>query len=353
MDRRNPLRAARAAGLAVLATARARRLLRQIGADAVMGGGGYVAGPVGLAARSLGLPLVLTEADSHLGVANRMLAHTAERVFLAFPIDGREGQRYVLSGRPVPAGTGTRDRGAARGRLGVVADEPCLLVFGGSLGARRLNDATMDAFGGAAPCAVLHVCGRRDHADLRERLERLGSPPHYALHAYVDPFADALAAADLVAARAGGRCSRSRRRGCPRSWCPTRMPPPITRPRTPVTWRPRAPRWWSEITRSTDPGWPVRWRRFSAHRNGCARWPRRRARSPGPTRRSGSPGTSSRWFERRAGRSGYGQALGSVEPGCRQASLRAGVRPRRNRILVYLPTRSPSVTRISITRPAR
>ncbi len=204
MDRRNPLRAARAAGLAVLATARARRLLRQIGADAVMGGGGYVAGPVGLAARSLGLPLVLTEADSHLGVANRMLAHTAERVFLAFPIDGREGQRYVLSGRPVPAGTGTRDRGAARGRLGVVADEPCLLVFGGSLGARRLNDATMDAFGGAAPCAVLHVCGRRDHADLRERLERLGSPPHYALHAYVDPFADALAAADLVAARAGG-----------------------------------------------------------------------------------------------------------------------------------------------------
>ncbi|MDQ3435197.1 MAG: undecaprenyldiphospho-muramoylpentapeptide beta-N-acetylglucosaminyltransferase [Actinomycetota bacterium] len=204
MDRRNPLRAAHAAGLAVLATARARTLLRQIGAGAVMGGGGYVAGPVGLAARSLGVPLFLTEADSHLGVANRMLARTAERVFLAFPIDGREGERYVLSGRPLPAGTQTADRGAARERFGIAAGELCLLVFGGSLGARRLNEATVDAFGMAAPCTVLHVCGRRDHADLRERLERLGSPPHYKLHSYVDPFADALAAADLVAARAGG-----------------------------------------------------------------------------------------------------------------------------------------------------
>jgi len=204
IDRRNPLRAIRAAGLAVLATARARKLLRQIGADAVMGGGGYVAGPVGLAARSLGLPIVLTEADSHLGVANRMLTRMADRVFLAFPIEGREGEPYVCSGRPVPAETGIADGGAARERFGIAPDEMCLLVFGGSLGARRLNEATMDAFGGAAPCAVLHVCGRRDHSDLLERLDLLGSPSHYKLHAYVDRFADALAAADLVAARSGG-----------------------------------------------------------------------------------------------------------------------------------------------------
>jgi len=204
IDRRNPLRAARAGALAVLATARARKLLGEIGAGAVMGGGGYVAGPVGLAARSLRLPLVLTEADSHLGVANRMLAPMAERVFLAFPIEGREGARYVVSGRPLPARTGIADRGAARERFGIGSGERCLLVFGGSLGARRLNEATIDAFGEAAPCAVLHVCGRRDHADLLERLQRLGSPVHYKLHSYVDPFADALAAADLVAARAGG-----------------------------------------------------------------------------------------------------------------------------------------------------
>ena len=204
IDRRNPLRAARAVALAALATGRARKLLKRLGAEAVMGGGGYVAGPVGLAARSLGLPLVLTEADSHLGVTNRLLARMAERVFLAFPIEGREGERYVLSGRPVPRGTGSADRAAARRRFGIEPEEPCLLVFGGSLGARRLNDAAIQAFGRAASCAVLHICGQRDHAGLSRRLEELGVPAHYRLHDYVQPFADALAAADLVAARSGG-----------------------------------------------------------------------------------------------------------------------------------------------------
>jgi UDP-N-acetylglucosamine--N-acetylmuramyl-(pentapeptide) pyrophosphoryl-undecaprenol N-acetylglucosamine transferase len=204
IDRENPVRAARALLLAAGATAQARRLLRSIGADAVLGGGGYVAGPVGLAAGALRLPLALTEADSHLGVANRLLAPLARRVFLAFPVDGRTGGKYVVTGRPVPAGTGQADRRAARQRFGIEADARCLLVFGGSLGARRLNDAAVDAFGAAAPYAVLHACGRRDHDDLRRRLDALGSPPHYRLRAYIEPFADALAAADLVAARAGG-----------------------------------------------------------------------------------------------------------------------------------------------------
>ncbi len=204
IDRRNPLRAARALGLAALALGRARRLLVALRADAVMGGGGYVAGPVGLAARSLGLPLVLTEADSHLGITNRLLARSAARVFLAFPIEGRTGGRYRVVGRPIPADTGRSERTASRERFAIADERPCVLVFGGSLGARRLNDATLEAFGSAAPCDVLHVCGRRDHADLERRLAELGPAPHYHLHDYVDPFADALAAADLVVARSGG-----------------------------------------------------------------------------------------------------------------------------------------------------
>src|SRR5215210_1694753 len=159
----HPLRAARAVLLAARATGRARRLLRGIGADAVLGGGGYVAGPVGLAARTLRLPLALTEADSHLGLTNRLLAPVASRVFLAFPLDGRSGSKYLVTGRPVPEGTDRGDRDAARARLGVPADAQCLLVFGGSLGARRLNDAALDAFGPAAPAAVLHASGQRDY----------------------------------------------------------------------------------------------------------------------------------------------------------------------------------------------
>jgi UDP-N-acetylglucosamine--N-acetylmuramyl-(pentapeptide) pyrophosphoryl-undecaprenol N-acetylglucosamine transferase len=204
IDRRNPLRALRAIALAALALPRAIALLRRLRADAVVGGGGYVAGPVGLAAALLRIPLFLAEADSHLGMANRMLAPLARRVFLSFPLEGRDGSRYVVSGRPVPAGTGHADRIAARRRFEIPDDERCLLVFGGSLGARTLNYAALDAFGGAAPCTILHASGRRDYDDLRARLDELGSPRHYKLHPYIEPFAEALAAADLVAARAGG-----------------------------------------------------------------------------------------------------------------------------------------------------
>jgi UDP-N-acetylglucosamine--N-acetylmuramyl-(pentapeptide) pyrophosphoryl-undecaprenol N-acetylglucosamine transferase len=204
IDRSDPLRAARAAGLAALATGKALRLLRRLRPDVVLGGGGYAAGPVGLAAVALRIPLVLSEADSHLGVSNRLLAPFARRVFLAFPLSGREGTKYEVSGRAIPPGTGGADRAPARERFGLPSDGDCVLIFGGSLGARRLNDAALEAFGQTAPCAVLHVSGRRDEPDLRARLAALGSPPHYRLYAYIQPFADALAAADLVVARAGG-----------------------------------------------------------------------------------------------------------------------------------------------------
>jgi UDP-N-acetylglucosamine--N-acetylmuramyl-(pentapeptide) pyrophosphoryl-undecaprenol N-acetylglucosamine transferase len=208
LDRRNPLRAARAVGLAARAVGRARKLIADGGFDAVMGGGGYVAAPVGLAAVTRRVPLALTEADSHLGIANRMLAPFARRVFLAFPLQGRDGERYEVTGRPIPPGVGAADRAAARRRFGIPEGARCLLVFGGSLGARRLNDAALEAFGrertDVAPLHVLHACGRRDYEDLRARLDDLGAPPHYRLEAYVEPFADAYAAADLACARAGG-----------------------------------------------------------------------------------------------------------------------------------------------------
>jgi UDP-N-acetylglucosamine--N-acetylmuramyl-(pentapeptide) pyrophosphoryl-undecaprenol N-acetylglucosamine transferase len=204
MDRSNPFKAARALALAGAAGPRARRLLKKIGADVVVGAGGYVAGPVGTAARTLGLPLALLEADSHLGLTNRRLAPVAAKVFLAFPIEGRDGSRYEVVGRPIPPGLDEVDRATARARFEVDGDDACLLIYGGSLGARTINLAALDAFGETAPCQVLHVCGHRDHAELRRRLDALGPPPHYRLHAYLDRFAEALAAADLTVARAGG-----------------------------------------------------------------------------------------------------------------------------------------------------
>jgi UDP-N-acetylglucosamine--N-acetylmuramyl-(pentapeptide) pyrophosphoryl-undecaprenol N-acetylglucosamine transferase len=199
LSRTNPLRAARALARSARAVVDARSLLSELAPHAVMGGGGYVAGPFGLAALTRGIPLVLTEADSHLGLSNRMLAPRARRVCLSFPIEGRDGPRYRVTGRPIPTHRG--ERTGARERLGIAPTERCVLVFGGSLGARTINQAALRAFGSGA-FRVLHVCGRRDYAELAEHPLRAG----YDLREYldIDEFTDALAASDLVVARAGG-----------------------------------------------------------------------------------------------------------------------------------------------------
>jgi UDP-N-acetylglucosamine--N-acetylmuramyl-(pentapeptide) pyrophosphoryl-undecaprenol N-acetylglucosamine transferase len=205
LDRRNPLRAAGALMRSARAIRAARRLLAEQVAEAVLGGGGYVAGPVGLAAVRMGLPLVLTEADSHLGLANRLLARRAQRVCLAFPIPGREGPPYVVTGRPVPRAVLDADRGAARERFGLAVNERCLAVVGGSLGARSINLVALAAFAqGNIRTRVVHVAGHRDFPELERRWREAGSPPGYTLLDYEPDLGDVLAAADLVLARAGG-----------------------------------------------------------------------------------------------------------------------------------------------------
>jgi UDP-N-acetylglucosamine--N-acetylmuramyl-(pentapeptide) pyrophosphoryl-undecaprenol N-acetylglucosamine transferase len=206
IDRRNPLRAARAGLEALGAVGAARRVLRARGADVVMGGGGFVAGPAGLAATLTGTPLVLTEADSHLGLANRLLAGRARRVCLAFPIDGRDGERYLVTGRPVPEAVVRAERSGARDRFGIAAEARCLLVMGGSQGARSINLAAIEAFAerDGRDFDVLHLAGERDFPELEARLADAPYKERYALLAYEPDLGDVLAASDLVLGRSGG-----------------------------------------------------------------------------------------------------------------------------------------------------
>ncbi len=199
LDRRNPLRALRALWRAARAVASSRRMLAAERVDAVLGGGGYAAGPVALAAWTLRIPVVLTEADSHLGLTNRLLAPLAKRVCLAFPIAGRRGKRYRVTGRPVAPPNADRD--GARAAFGIETWEQCVLVFGGSLGSRTINEAALQGLDGAS-FHVLHVTGARDWPALRARARG----PHYDMREYLDRdrFGQALAAADLVVARSGG-----------------------------------------------------------------------------------------------------------------------------------------------------
>ncbi|HEY1565458.1 MAG TPA: undecaprenyldiphospho-muramoylpentapeptide beta-N-acetylglucosaminyltransferase [Solirubrobacteraceae bacterium] len=195
LARRDPGRAAKALATAGGAVVSVRRLIGRLEPAAVLGAGGYVAGPVGLAAVTRRVPLVLMEADSHLGLTNRLLAPLARRVCLAFALPGRDGPRYLVTGRPVPAPA--TDAAAARARFGVGPGEPVVLVFGGSQGARSINQAAIEAFDGAG-FRVLHAAGTRDLPDLT------APGPHYDLRGYIDDFGEALLAADLVVARSGG-----------------------------------------------------------------------------------------------------------------------------------------------------
>jgi UDP-N-acetylglucosamine--N-acetylmuramyl-(pentapeptide) pyrophosphoryl-undecaprenol N-acetylglucosamine transferase len=206
IDRGNPLRAAAAAVEAVGAVGAALRAIRRRRADVVLGGGGFVAGPAGLAAVLRRTPLVLTEADSRLGLANRLLAGRARRICLAFPIAGREGARYEVTGRPVPAAVLAADRAVARERFGVAASARCLLVMGGSQGARSINQCAVAAFAERPGRGfhVVHLCGRRDFESLEERLAAAPHRERYTLLAYEPDLGDALAACDLVVGRSGG-----------------------------------------------------------------------------------------------------------------------------------------------------
>jgi len=209
IDRRNPLRAGVAVGKALGGVREARRALRGRRADVVLGGGGYVAGTAGMAALLSRIPLVLTEADSHLGLSNRVLAPRAHSVCLAFPIRGRDGMRYSVTGRPVPDAVLRADRAVARARFGVAAEARCLLVMGGSQGARSINLAAVEAFAEAGDGAgrdfhVLHLSGSRDHEQLAARLASAPQAGAYTLIEYEPDLGDVLAACDLVVARSGG-----------------------------------------------------------------------------------------------------------------------------------------------------
>jgi UDP-N-acetylglucosamine--N-acetylmuramyl-(pentapeptide) pyrophosphoryl-undecaprenol N-acetylglucosamine transferase len=207
IDRGSRLRAAHAVAEALVAVGAARRALRARRADVVVGGGGFVAGPAGMAAALTRTPLVLTEADSHLGLANRLLAGRARRVCLAFPIAGREGGPFLVTGRPVPAAVLSADRERARERFGVPGRARCLLAIGGSQGARSINLAALEAFaerGAARDFHVVHVAGRRDFDLLEERLAEAPHRDRYTLLAYEPDLGDCLAACDLVLGRAGG-----------------------------------------------------------------------------------------------------------------------------------------------------
>jgi UDP-N-acetylglucosamine--N-acetylmuramyl-(pentapeptide) pyrophosphoryl-undecaprenol N-acetylglucosamine transferase len=196
--RRPSLALARSLMLAGAAPSACRRILRERRPDVVLGGGGFVAGPMVFAASTLGIPTALTEADAHFGLANRLAAPFARRIFLAYPIETRYRGKVRVVGRPIPAQSLPVPQKEAREIFELPENGRVLGVFGALAGARALNEFVAETWGGSGP-PILHITGQRDFDAVRRRVQR----DDYRVLPETERFGAALSAADLVLARSG------------------------------------------------------------------------------------------------------------------------------------------------------
>ncbi len=184
-------------------------LLRRRRPAIVVAMGGYASVPCSVAAFLLRTPIVVAEQNAVPGLANRITSRFARACAVSFPNTGLPGE--VVTGNPVRPLMLTVDREAGRAsalrRLGVDADRRLLVVYGGSLGALKLNEAVLDALPalvGRADIAVRHIVGARDHPSLQPRIPDL--PPgglQYQMVEFERDMPTVLCGADLVLSRAG------------------------------------------------------------------------------------------------------------------------------------------------------
>ncbi len=190
---------------------RARRLITQRRPAIVVGMGGFASFPPVAAAGFSRCPVVLHEQNAVVGLANRWLSRWANTVALTFPDELNQLRKanVAVIGNPVRADVLAADREQAKARLGLEDRAVTILVFGGSRGARKLNEAVLgayDMFRHAQNLQVIHVTGMMEHSLFQQRLaeqRRRHDTVAYLILPYIEEMAAAYAAADLVVSRAG------------------------------------------------------------------------------------------------------------------------------------------------------
>lgn len=188
----------------------AKKIIAEFKPDICIGTGGYVSGPVVRTAAKMGIPCIIHEQNAFPGVTNKMLAKSVKKVMLAVPDAKKyfEKADIVITGNPVRGEILTADREKSRATLGLDA-RPVVLSFGGSLGARKINESVADLVarsGKDGRYQHIHAYGSygewfpqlvKDKGTLIDKCDNLDIRP------YIDNMPDCMAAADLVICRAG------------------------------------------------------------------------------------------------------------------------------------------------------
>lgn len=209
-NRNHPKTIVRAVRLISSSTRKAREWFAEISPDVVVGFGGYVSIPVGRAAVSRDIPLVIHEQNSVMGLANRHLARKAAAVCLTYEQAGgalADRSRVVMTGNPVRASVLAATRVGGRRRFGIPDDARMVLVTGGSLGARHLNQrvvALKDDLLAYDDLYIVQVTGPKELEAVTEQLALSSEEARrWQVLGYTDHMGEAIAAADAIVSRAG------------------------------------------------------------------------------------------------------------------------------------------------------
>lgn len=191
-------------------TKAAQRWFAEIKPDVVVGFGGYVSIPVARAALSMGIPVVVHEQNSVMGMANKYLAKRAKTVCLTYDCTAsavEDKAKVRVTGNPVRSSVLKADRASGRDMLGIADDEFMLLVFGGSLGARQINSgiaAMKDELLSNPKLRVVHITGPKELDRVTEEMALTeDQAARWQLLGYQDRMGETLAAADAIVSRAG------------------------------------------------------------------------------------------------------------------------------------------------------
>lgn len=193
---------------AVISSIDSKRFLSEINPDIVVGTGGYVSGPVLKQAQKMGFKTAIHEQNAFPGITTKMLASGADIVMLAMP----EAEKHLkLKKKPLVTGNPIRtellnvSKQEAREKLGI-GDLPLILSFGGSLGAKKVNEAVAELIkwhNGSEKFYHIHATGKNGFGDMNEMLSNITLSDKVQIREYIDDMDLCMAAADLVICRAG------------------------------------------------------------------------------------------------------------------------------------------------------
>ena len=188
----------------------AKKIIKEFAPHAAVGVGGYASGPTLKMAASMGIPTLIQEQNSYAGVTNKILSKSAEMICVAY--DGMERffpkEKIILTGNPVRKNLldmrGSRKE--AMKTMGLDENKKCVLIVGGSLGARSINEgiiANIEKIRGNSDIQFIWQTGKLYFEEMKKRADELGKPKNLTITDFVSNMASALSAADIVVSRAG------------------------------------------------------------------------------------------------------------------------------------------------------